>query len=116
MEARAKRKIHAEKRKALDKGRIKDVLLGITVDGQVSIGGGTAESVKERERAMKKTAQRGVVKLFNAVRAAQIKAEEARGMGGTRDQKEERVDAMSKQGFLDMVASGGKKGKRIEEA
>ena len=116
LEARAKRKIRADKKKALDWGRIKDVLMGVTVDGEVSLGGGSAESVRERERAMKKTAQRGVIQLFNAVRAAQVKAEEARELGGTRDQKQERVDAMSKKGFLDMVASGGKKGKRIEEA
>ena len=99
----------------MDQGRIRDVLLGVTVDGKTGIGGGTAESVKEEERKLKKTAQRGVVKLFNAVRAAQVKAEEARGLGGTRDRKEERVGEMSKKGFLDMVASGGK-GNKIEEA
>ncbi|KAI7709467.1 hypothetical protein KC353_g10333, partial [Hortaea werneckii] len=72
-------------------------------------------AVLEDEKRLKKTAQRGVVKLFNAVRAAQVKAEEAmkqaksEGVVGMR-QREERVNEMSKQGFLDLISSGGKKG------
>jgi len=59
---------------------------------------------------MKKTAQRGVVKLFNAIRASQIKAEEAVRMagvqGGSRGEKEERVKEMSREGFLNLIKSG----------
>ena len=70
--------------------------------------------VLEEEKKLKKTAQRGVVRLFNAVRAAQVKAEEAarsaRSEGVVGMQKrEERVNEMSKQGFLDLISSGGKK-------
>jgi len=107
LEAKARHKLREEKRAALDKGRVRDVL------GLESAETSTAEVVEE-ERRLKKTAQRGVVKLFKAVRAAQVKGEEAArearktgvvGMG----KREERVNEMSKKGFLDLIAGGGKK-------
>ena len=107
LEAKAKRQLHAEKRQAMEKGRVKDVL------GLDTTSVSTAH-IQEQERRLKKTAQRGVVKLFNAVRAAQVKGEQARaeakregvvGMG----QREERASEMSKKGFLDLLAQGGKK-------
>lgn len=59
---------------------------------------------------MRKTAQRGVVKLFNAIRASQIKAEEAVRMAGTqgekRGEREQRVQEMSREGFLNLIKSG----------
>ena len=70
-------------------------------------------AILEEEKRLKKTAQRGVIKLFNAVRAAQVKAEQ-----GERQQKEqnvvgmqkreERVNELSKEGFLDLLSRGGK--------
>lgn len=118
LEAKAKRKIRDDRRAALERGRVKDVLLGTTAgvsDGGGGEGNGEGEKsvgkLQEEERRLRKTAQRGVVKLFNAVRASQVKAEEARAKGGTRGRKEERVEEMSKLGFLEMVASGGGSGK-----
>jgi len=57
---------------------------------------------------MKKTAQRGVVKLFNAIRASQIKAEEAlaQAKGVPRGEREEKVKEMSREGFLNLIKSG----------
>jgi len=107
LEAKARRKLHAEKRQALEKGRVKDVL------GLESTDVSTAQ-IKEQEKRLKKTAQRGVVRLFNAVRAAQVQGELARqearkhGVVGMA-QREERVSEMSKKGFLDLIAQGGKK-------
>lgn len=112
LEMKAKRKMHAEKREALDKGRVKDVL-GLNTP-EVS----TAE-IQETERRLQKTAQRGVVKLFNAVRAAQVQGETARseakkeGVVGI-SQREERVSEMTKKGFLDLIATGGKKPAAVE--
>ena len=112
LELKAKRKMHAEKREALDKGRVKDVLGLNTPD--VS----TAE-IQETEKRLQKTAQRGVVKLFNAVRAAQVQGETARseakkeGVIGI-SQRDERVSEMSKKGFLDLIATGGKKPAVVE--
>lgn len=105
LEARAKHKLREEKRLAKDRGRVRDVL-GLQ-DASVS-----TEAILEEEKRLRKTAQRGVVKLFNAVRAAQVKAEEAqaqvKGQVGI-DKREEKVNEMTKQGFLDMIAAGGKK-------
>lgn len=107
LEAKAKHKLREDKRAALEKGRVKDIL------GIESADLSTA-SVIEQEKRLKKTAQRGVIKLFNAVRAAQVKGEEAArearqtgmiGMG----KREEKVTEMSKKGFLDFIAGGGKK-------
>ncbi|CAD0089988.1 unnamed protein product [Aureobasidium vineae] len=112
LELKAKRKLHAEKREALDKGRVKDVL-GLNTP-EVS----TAD-IQETEKRLQKTAQRGVVKLFNAVRAAQVQGEQARseakkeGVVGI-SQREERVSEMSKKGFLDLIATGGKKPAAVE--
>ncbi|EON62998.1 hypothetical protein W97_02224 [Coniosporium apollinis CBS 100218] len=107
LEAKARHKIRQDKKDALEKGRVKDVM------GLQTPGTSTAEIVEE-ERRLKKTAQRGVVKLFNAVRAAQVKGEEAArdakksGVVGV-GKREERVNEMSKQGFLDLITSGGAK-------
>ena len=62
----------------------------------------------EYERSMKKTAQRGVIKLFNAIRASQIKAEQALSQvkGVSRGEKEEKIKEMSREGFLNLIKSG----------
>ncbi|EGS20666.1 uncharacterized protein CTHT_0025020 [Thermochaetoides thermophila DSM 1495] len=133
LEAKARKRLREQKRLALEKGRVRDVLVASTtrtfnvetgkVEEVVDEEGVTTEQIIERERKLRKIAQRGVVKLFNAVRAAQLKALEAEkaarreGVIGSK-QKEEKVTEMSRKGFLDLIASGGgglKKG-ALEEA
>ena len=109
LEARARHKLREEKREALDRGRVRDVLGLETADTSTA-------DILETEKKLKKTAQRGVVKLFNAVRAAQVKGEEAakqQQKDGTvgMQKREEKVNEMSKQGFLDLIAGGGKPGR-----
>ncbi|KAL8847126.1 MAG: hypothetical protein Q9221_007832 [Calogaya cf. arnoldii] len=121
----ARQQLRAEKKAAVEKGRVKDVLLGgvntgsVDAKGGAAVGGGGDGEVgkmMEQERRLKKTAQRGVVKLFNAVRMAQVRGEEARkeavgkGIVGS-NRREEKVGEMSKKGFLELVASGGGGGK-----
>ncbi|KAH8731725.1 Rrp15p-domain-containing protein [Phaeosphaeriaceae sp. PMI808] len=70
----------------------------------------TAE-VTAQEKALRRTAQKGVIKLFNAVRAAQVKGEQAEREAKADhvvglDKREEKVKEMSKQGFLDMITGG----------
>ena len=62
----------------------------------------------EYERSLKKTAQRGVIKLFNAIRASQVKAEQAlsQTQGSSRADREEKVKEMSREGFLNLIKSG----------
>lgn len=119
LEIKARRKLREERKLALEKGRVKDVLLGTDANGSGAADerAGTVAEAVELERRLRKTAQRGVVKLFNAVRAAQVKGEEAARQGGAPGRRKERVGEMSRQGFLELVAGGGK-GKKVvvEEA
>ncbi|KAL5355413.1 Rrp15p-domain-containing protein [Aspergillus floccosus] len=112
LDQRARAKLRAEKKEELDRGRVRDVM---------GFERGQAGAVLEEEKRLRKIAQRGVVKLFNAVRAAQVRGEEAAkeerkkgtvGMG----EREKAVNEVSKQGFLELIS--GKKGKplNIEEA
>lgn len=111
LETKARRKLRDEKRQAMEKGRVKDVLA--LDDTSVSTA-----AVAEEEKRLRKMAQRGVVKLFNAVRAAQVKGEQAArdasglAAGGTEtmmvgvERRKEKVNEMSKKGFLDLLAGG----------
>ena len=112
LDKQARAKMRAEKKEELDRGRVRDV---------AGIERGLSGIVAEDEKRLRKMAQRGVVKLFNAVRAAQVRGEEAAkderkkgtvGMG----EREKAVNEVSKQGFLELI--NGKKGKplNIEEA
>lgn len=107
LESAAKSQLRTEKRAKLEKGRVRDVL-GLQ-NPDVETG-----AVQEEEKRLKKVAQRGVVRLFNAVRAAQVRAEKGEelvrgegvvGMG----KREERVGEMSKEGFLELISKGGEK-------
>ncbi|KAJ7786225.1 CTLH/CRA C-terminal to lish motif domain-containing protein [Mycena metata] len=119
LELRAKKVLQVERKEKEDKGRIVDV-----------IGGWGGES----ERALRKVAQRGVVKLFNVIQQSQasasVAAEEtkaARGSGKPTLPAPVIADAKSKKGakkkdnvlgrakeaavekddFFDMIRSGG---------
>jgi hypothetical protein len=110
LEKRAKAKLRADRKEDLERGRVKDVL-GLTT--------GDAGQTAEEEKRLRRIAQKGVVKLFNAVRAAQVKGEEAarearkEGTVGFAN-REEKINELSKQGFLELI-NGKKKGKQIEE-
>ncbi|CUS07486.1 unnamed protein product [Tuber aestivum] len=105
IEAKARRVLREERRKELEKGRVREV---IPKDDDEA-----ARKALELEKRLRKTAQRGVIKLFNAVRAAQVKGEEGsravkrEGVVGI-VKREEKVTEMSKQGFLSLIQSGGK--------
>lgn len=125
LEKKAKHKLREEKKAALDKGRVKDVLGASTAFDEASgKAGPSVQETMEEEKRLRKTAQRGVVKLFNAFRAAQVKAEQAakevraNGIIG-QGRREEKVNEMSKKGFLELIAGGGSglsKAGGIEEA
>ncbi|KKZ68876.1 hypothetical protein EMCG_00047 [[Emmonsia] crescens] len=113
LESRARAKLRAQKREELERGRIRDVL---------GVERGEAGDTAEQEKRLRKIAQRGVVKLFNAVRAAQVRGEELareerrkRGIVGMAE-REKAVNEVSKQGFLDLINGKGGKSLNIEEA
>ncbi|TVY54346.1 hypothetical protein LSUE1_G009573, partial [Lachnellula suecica] len=82
LEKKARHKMKEDRKAALEKGRVKDVL-GASTAFDAANGHGadqekpSVQETMELEKRLRKTAQRGVVKLFNAVRAAQVKGEEA---------------------------------------
>lgn len=138
LETKARKKMRDAKRLAMEKGRVRDVLVatngtfGANVNpvtgevGPMMMEAGGAETAGQRlatERRLRKVAQRGVVQLFNAFRTAQVKAVEAEqvakkeGVVGV-DRKKEKVTELSKKGFLDLIAAGGGGLKKapIEEA
>ena len=124
LEAKAKHKLREERKAQLDKGRVRDVLgLDRAVAGASPTieNGSSVGEIAEQERRLRKTAQRGVVKLFNAVRAAQVKSEEAardapkQGLVGV-GRREEKATEMSKKGFLELIGGTPGSGKVIEEA
>ncbi|KAL0242185.1 hypothetical protein I308_105814 [Cryptococcus tetragattii IND107] len=117
LEAKAKRQLRAEKEEKEDRARVQNILEGWSGDGVV--GG------QEFERNLRKTAQKGVVKLFNAILVASKNAEAAQttlsekarikpeaakkkekdnilGRGG-------KEDVLTKESFLEMVRKGSSK-------
>ncbi|KAI5290836.1 hypothetical protein KEM52_000332 [Ascosphaera acerosa] len=113
LEARARAKLRAQKKEEMEKGHVVDVL---------GIERGEAGETADLEKRLRKIAQRGVVKLFNAVRAAQVRGEElAREERQKRttvgmDERKKIVNEVSKQGFLELINGKGNKKLSIEEA
>jgi hypothetical protein len=112
LETKARRKVREQKRMALERGRVRDVMLAVQPEDDGANGKGmramTAAEVADEERRLRKVAQRGVVRLFNAVRAAQSTRSD-RGEEGVvgMARKEQRANEMSRKGFLELIASGG---------
>ncbi|KAJ8101759.1 Rrp15p-domain-containing protein [Lipomyces tetrasporus] len=72
LEAKARRELRLEKKQLLDKERITDVITGVR-EGETPDPDAVHRNT-EHEKLLKKTAKRGVVKLFNTVIEAQKKA------------------------------------------
>ncbi|KAJ2901499.1 RRP15-like protein [Zalerion maritima] len=111
LESKARRKIREQKKQAKEKGRVRDVLVG-TVDPLTGEPEATISEILADEKRLRKIATRGVVKMFNAIRQAQVGAQQAErqnkkqkvlGQGA----REEKVAEMSKEAFLDLIAKGG---------
>lgn len=101
LNAKAKKEIKAEHRQLLERVRRKNLLPSAEEPEK-------AREFIEKEKKLKKTAQRGVVKLFNAVLATQSQtsediSKEKAGQG----RKEELMTEMSKNRFLDLVKTAG---------
>lgn len=103
LEQKAKRLLLAEKKKKLTANRNKDLL---------PKNDATARQVLQHEKQLKKTAQRGVIKLFNAILMTQTSTESdmshETGLVG-QSKKKELVNEISKEKFLDLVQQVGKK-------
>lgn len=101
LENKAKRALLAEKKQLQDRFRIKQLLPSASEPEKVR------ETI-EKEKKLKKIAQRGVVRLFNAVLSTQIKTNQEiskEKVGQSR--KEELMNEISKEKFLDLVQAAG---------
>lgn len=101
LEAKAKRLIMSEKKQVHDKHRVKNLLPSASEPEKV-------RTIIQNERQLKKVAQKGVVRLFNAVLSTQIKTNQELGqekVGQTK--KEELMNEISKEKFLDLVQAAG---------
>ncbi|KAI0157989.1 Rrp15p-domain-containing protein [Hypoxylon sp. FL1284] len=122
LEAKARKHMREQKRLAQEKGRVRDVLRG-AVDEATGEAETTTQEIQQTEKRLRKVAHRGVVMLFRAVREAQERANDAEkdarkdGVVGVK-RRQEKVNEMSRQGFLDLIAGGGGKLKKgaLEEA
>ncbi|KLT38481.1 hypothetical protein CC85DRAFT_331573 [Cutaneotrichosporon oleaginosum] len=117
LERRAARALKAEREARLDRARVRNVLEGwVPADG-AGVGS------QEFERGLRKTAQRGVIKLFNAILVASKNAEaqattlaQKAGVKPEAPKNKREKDnilgrggqeTLTKEGFLDLVRRGG---------
>lgn len=63
---------------------------------------------QQQEKELRKMAQKGVIKMFNAFTAVREKTIEAQALRGSRAKKEEKATEMSKEGWLEYIGQGGK--------
>ena len=97
LEAKAKRLLNTEKKELMDKIRVTKLLPSADEPEK-------ARQIIEKEKKLKKIAQRGVDKLFNAVLYTQIKTNQEiskEQVGSSR--KAELMNEISKEKFLDLV-------------
>ncbi|ODQ63208.1 Rrp15p-domain-containing protein [Nadsonia fulvescens var. elongata DSM 6958] len=122
LESKAKRLLNMEKKKIEDKCRVKaeDILALYKAsedDNKVEANGSQLTEMLAHEKKMKKIAQRGVIRLFNAILSSQITTDQIEKtsvnptngnkiVGATK--REELMNEMSKEKFLDLIKSGGK--------
>ncbi|SCU94869.1 LAME_0F09692g1_1 [Lachancea meyersii CBS 8951] len=108
LEAKAKRAMLAEKKKLLNKSRTKDIIPTISAETD---SGAEIREVLEKERRLRKIAQKGVVKLFNAILSTQVKTErdgaEKLSDIKNRTEKKDMLTDLSKEKFLDLVKAAG---------
>lgn len=103
LELKAKKALLQEKKNFHDKFRIKTLL---PTDEEEP---GKIRELMQHEKDLKKVAQRGVVRLFNAVLSTQIKTNQEISKESIRGQskKEELMNDVSKEKFLDLIAAAG---------
>ncbi|ODV62774.1 rRNA-processing protein RRP15, partial [Ascoidea rubescens DSM 1968] len=109
LESKAKRLLSIEKKSLMDQNRIRHIL--------PSAGDTNIREYFERERAFKKVAQRGVIKLFNAILSTQtqtntsvsnnLEKQKKKGFSINAQKKEELLNDISKSKFLDLVKAAG---------
>ncbi|KAH3666975.1 hypothetical protein OGAPHI_003425 [Ogataea philodendri] len=101
LELKAKRQLLAEKKAKLTSNRVRNLL---PTDDSL------AREVLEKEKKYRKVAQRGVIKLFNAILSTQTETNKEVGAleGVGQSKKKELINEISTEKFLDLVQEAGK--------
>lgn len=104
LELKAKKALLAEKKKLLNKTRKKEIIPTVSDENK---SGEEIRKIIEKETRLRKIAQKGAVKLFNAILSTQVKTEKEVSEGFTdiknRKEKKQLITEVSKEKFLDMV-------------
>lgn len=116
LEYKAKKALVAEKKKMLNKTRKADILPMVSDEQH------TGEEIREliaKETKLRKIAQKGVVKLFNAILSTQVRTnkEVNDNMSDIKNRQEKRelITEVSKEKFLDLVKAAGGDDEEEEE-
>ena len=108
LEYKAKKALVAEKKKLLNKTRKTDI---IPIASDELHTGEEIREIIAKEARLRKIAQKGVVKLFNAILSTQVRTnkEVEDTMGDIRNKSERRelITEVSKEKFLDLVKAAG---------
>lgn len=108
LEQQAKKELLVEKKKLLGKARKRDIIPIATAEDE---SGEQVRKVLEKEAKLRKIAQKGAVKLFNAILSTQVKTEKevTTTLGNVRNKQErqELITEVSKEKFLDLVKAAG---------
>ncbi|CAI4054081.1 rRNA-processing protein RRP15 SKDI_16G3980 [Saccharomyces kudriavzevii IFO 1802] len=103
LEYKAKKALLAEKKKLLGKARKRDIIPIVSGEKKSE----NIRKVLENETTLRKIAQKGAVKLFNAILATQVKTDKeiTENLSGIKNKEEKRelITEVSKEKFLDLV-------------
>lgn len=102
LELKAKKALLVEKKKLLDRTRKRNILPQVQ-----DTNGEDIRNILEKESKLRKIAQKGVVKLFNAILSTQVKTnkEVSEHLGDIKNkqEREQLITEVSKEKFLDLV-------------
>lgn len=109
LEWKARKALAAERKKILNKTRTKDIIPVVGIEDEIS--GEEIRKILEKEAKLRKIAQRGAVKLFNAILSSQVKTEKevTSTLANVKNPTERKqlITEVSKETFLDLVKEAG---------
>lgn len=107
LELKAKKALLVEKKQLLNRIRNRDILLASSENANSE----DIRRILDKERKLRKIAQKGVVKLFNAILSTQIRTEKevSETLGDVKNTEERKhlITEISKEKFLDLVKAAG---------
>lgn len=107
LELKARKMLNTEKKEKLNSTRKKEIIPVGSADENAE----TIRELVEKERRLRKIAQKGVVKLFNVILSTQLKTSKEidSALSGVKNKQEKKklITEISKESFLDLVKTAG---------